>query len=124
MSPQLGIIEGFFGRPWSWTDRADAVRFLRPHGFSFYLYAPKADPWLRRRWQEPHPPAELDKLVEFREVCRAQNVRFGIGLTPFELHLHAGRGWQEALTARLASLAINSSRRATASRLSTGWPSR
>ena len=106
MSPQLGIIEGFFGRPWSWTDRADAVRFLRPHGFSFYLYAPKADPWLRRRWQEPHPPAELDKLVEFREVCRAQNVRFGIGLTPFELHLHAGRGWQEALTARLASLAV------------------
>ena len=106
MSPQLGIIEGFFGRPWSWADRADAVRFLRPHGFSFYLYAPKADPWLRRRWQEPHPPAELDKLVEFREVCRAQNVRFGIGLTPFELHLHAGRGWQEALTARLASLAV------------------
>ena len=106
MSPQLGSIEGFFGRPWSWTDRADAVRFLRPHGFSFYLYAPKADPWLRRRWQEPHPPAELDKLVEFREVCRAQNVRFGIGLTPFELHLHAGRGWQEALTARLASLAV------------------
>ena len=106
MSPQLGSIEGFFGRPWSWTDRADAVRFLRPHGFSFYLYAPKADPWLRRRWQEPHPPAELDKLVEFREVCRAQNVRFGIGLTPFELHLHAGRGWQEALTAPQASLAV------------------
>ena len=50
MIPELGIIEGFFGRPWSWTERADAVRFLRPHGYSFYLYAPKADSWLRRRW--------------------------------------------------------------------------
>ena len=104
MSPQLGIIEGFFGRPWSWTDRADAVRFLRPHGFSFYLYAPKADPWLRRRWQEPHSAAEMAALEEFREVCRARNVRFGIGLTPFELHLEGGRGWQEALAAKLAQL--------------------
>jgi hypothetical protein len=105
MTPALGIIEGFFGRPWTWAERADAVRFLRPHGYSFYLYAPKADAFLRRRWQEPHPAAEMAALAEFREVCRAQNVRFGIGLTPFELHLQPGRGWQEALAAKLAQLA-------------------
>src|SRR6202008_4021079 len=105
MTPPLGIIEGFFGRPWSWADRADAVRFLRPYGFSFYLYAPKADPWLRRRWREPHPAAEMEALAEFRDICRAENVRFGLGLSPFELHLPPGRGWQEALAARLALLA-------------------
>ena len=69
--PELGLIEGFFGRPWSWADRREAVRFLRPHGYSFYIYAPKADPWLRRRWQEPHPEPELAELAAFREVCRA-----------------------------------------------------
>lgn len=106
MSPPLGIIEGFFGRPWSWAERASAVRFLRPHGYTFYHYAPKADPWLRRRWQEPHPPAEMEALAGFRDVCRAENVRFGIGLTPFELHLHPGRSWQEALAAKLAQLAV------------------
>lgn len=106
MTPPLGIIEGFFGRPWSWNERAAAVGFLRPHGYTFYLYAPKADPYLRRRWQEPHPAAELEKLAEFRDVCRAQDVRFGIGLSPFELHLHQGRGWQEVLAARLAQLAV------------------
>jgi len=106
VTPPLGIIEGFFGRPWSWIDRAAAVRFLRPHGYSFYLYAPKADPWLRRRWQEPHPAAEMEKLAEFRDVCRAHHVRFGIGLSPFELHLHPGRGWQEVLAAKLAQLAV------------------
>lgn len=105
MTPSLGIIEGFFGRPWSWSDRADAVRFLRPHGYDFYLYAPKADAFLRRRWQEPHPAADMEALAEFRDVCRAQNVRFGIGLTPFELHLQPGRGWQEALRTKLAHLA-------------------
>ena len=106
MIPELGLIEGFFGRPWSWADRASAVRFLRPHGYSFYLYAPKADAYLRRRWQEPHPAAEMEALAEFRDVCRAQHVRFGIGLSPFELHLHPGRGWQEALAVKLAQLAI------------------
>ncbi len=106
MTPPLGLIEGFFGRPWSWAERAAAVRFLRPHGYSFYFYAPKADPWLRRRWQEPHPAAEMDALAEFRDLCRAQHVRFGIGLSPFELHLQQGRGWQEALAARLAQLAV------------------
>jgi hypothetical protein len=106
MSPELGIIEGFFGRPWSWAERASAVRFLRPHGYGFYLYAPKADPYLRRRWQEPHPPAEMEALAEFRDICRAQHVRFGLGLSPFELHLHPGRAWQDVLAARLAQLAL------------------
>lgn len=105
MSPPLGIIEGFFGRAWSWAERAEAVRFLRPHGYTFYLYAPKADAWLRKRWQEPHPDAEMAALAEFREVCRAQGVRFGVGLTPFELHLQSGRGWQAPLAAKLAQLA-------------------
>jgi hyaluronoglucosaminidase len=105
MIPPLGIIEGFFGKPWSWAERAAAVRFLRPHGYSFYLYAPKADPWLRRRWQEPHPATEMAALEEFRDTCRTLDVRFGIGLTPFELHLQAGRAWQEPLAAKLAQLA-------------------
>jgi hypothetical protein len=106
MIPELGLIEGFFGRPWSWSDRAAAVRFLAPHGYRFYLYAPKADACLRRRWQEPHPEAELAHLAAFREICRAEGVRFGIGLSPFELHLHPGRDWQDKLAAKLAHLAL------------------
>jgi len=105
VTPELGLIEGFFGRPWSWTDRREAVRFLAPHGFRFYLYAPKADAFLRRRWQEPYPEAELAELAAFRDACRAEGVRFGIGLSPFELHLHPERGWRDRLAAKLAELA-------------------
>lgn len=105
MTPELGLIEGFFGRPWSWADRREAVRFLAPHGYRFYLYAPKADAFLRRRWQEPYPEAELAELAAFRDACRAEGVRFGIGLSPFELHLHPERGWQDRLAAKLAELA-------------------
>jgi hyaluronoglucosaminidase len=104
VTPELGLIEGFFGRPWSWADRHEAVRFLAPSGFGFYLYAPKADPWLRRRWQEPYPEPELADLASLAETCRAAGVRFGVGLSPFELHLHPGSGWQAAMAAKLAEL--------------------
>ena len=61
---------------------------------------------LRKRWQEPHPEAELAALAALRESCRAEEVRFGIGLSPFELHLHPDRGWQDRLAAKLAALAV------------------
>jgi hyaluronoglucosaminidase len=54
---------------------------------------------------EPHPEAELEALARFRDLCRAEHVRFGIGLSPFELHLHPDRGWRDALAAKLARLA-------------------
>ena len=104
MTPELGLIEGFFGRPWRWPDRHEAVRFLAPHGYGFYLYAPKADAFLRRRWQESHPEAELAELAAFAETCRGENVRMGIGLSPFELHLHPEIHWQAPLARKLAEL--------------------
>lgn len=105
MTPELGILEGFFGLPWSWDERRGAVDFLAPHGFGFYLYAPKADAYLRKSWREAHPEEELAALAAFREHCRARSVRFGIGLSPFELHLHEGDGWRGALAAKLDRLA-------------------
>ncbi len=104
MIPELGLIEGFFGRPWSWGERAEAMRFLAPHHYRFYLYAPKADAFLRRAWREPYPEAELAGIAEFAASCREERVRFGIGLTPFELHLHSGNDWREPLAAKLAQL--------------------
>jgi hypothetical protein len=105
MIPELGLIEGFFGIAWSWDARRDAVQTLAPHGYRFFLYAPKADSYLRRRWQEPHPDAELQDLAAFAAFCRGHGVRFGIGLTPFELHLSPGEDWRSLVDSKLASLA-------------------
>jgi hypothetical protein len=100
----LGIIEGFFGRPWSWAARAETVRFLAPHGYRFFLYAPKADPYLRRRWREPYPQDELDALGRLAAICRAAGVRFGVGLTPYELHFDFNAEAKAALADKLAAL--------------------
>ena len=104
MTPELGIVEGFFGRPWSWTERADAVSFLGPRGYGFYLYAPKADAYLRRRWRDPYPEAELKALHAFGAACRAADVRFGVGLSPYELHFGFDTAAKVALSAKLAAL--------------------
>ncbi len=104
MTPELGIIEGFFGRPYAWEERAALVRALAPAGYGFYLYAPKADPHLRRRWREPYPDAELQALAAFAEVCRGAGVRFGVGLSPYELFLGFDAEAKAALAAKLAQL--------------------
>lgn len=104
MTPELGIIEGFFGRPYGWDERADMVRALAPAGYGFYLYAPKADAHLRRRWSEPYPGATLAALGDFAGVCRDAGVRFGVGLSPYELFLDFDGPAKEALAAKLAQL--------------------
>jgi hypothetical protein len=104
MTPELGIIEGFFGRPYSWDERADMVRALAPAGYGFYLYAPKADGYLRRRWREPYPDPELETLAAFARACRDAGVRFGVGLSPYELFMGFDEAAKDALATKLAQL--------------------
>ena len=104
MTPELGIIEGFFGRPYTWQERADMVRALAPAGYGFYLYAPKIDGHLRRRWREPYPDTELEALATFAQVCRDAGVRFGVGLSPYELFLNFDAAAKADLAAKLAQL--------------------
>ena len=84
--PQLGLIEGYYGRPWSWAERTATMTFLADHGYGFFLYAPKADPFLRRRWREPHPTDQAEALGEFARRCGDRGVDFGVGLSPFEIY--------------------------------------
>ena len=81
---RLGIIEGFFGKPWTWDERRAVVTILAPYGYEFYHYAPKGDPFLRRRWTEPHPQDEANEIKSFAKFCHDLGVKFGIGLSPFE----------------------------------------
>lgn len=101
MIPELGTIEGFYGRPWDWEARSAHVSALAPHGYRFFLYAPKADTFLRRRWSEPHRPEEADRLSDFAIHCRAEGVRFGVGLSPYELYLDFDEAAREALARKL-----------------------
>jgi hyaluronoglucosaminidase len=102
--PRLGIIEGFFGRPWSWDERRAVVERLAPHGYAFYHYAPKADPYLRRRWVEPHPLEEASQIKSFALFCRDLGVSFGVGLSPFEAFNDFNETLRSAFISRVEDL--------------------
>lgn len=103
-SPPLGVIEGFFGKPWTDAARLACAEFLRPRGFDFYVYAPKADRYLRRQWAEPFPDFELAQLGALSSEIRRRAVRFGIGLTPYNIHQNYDAGARAALRAKVAQL--------------------
>jgi hyaluronoglucosaminidase len=104
MTIDLGLIEGFYGKPWSWEARGETVAFLAPHGYRFYYYAPKADSFLRRRWRERHPPETEESLRRLSRHCRSLGVRFGVGLSPYEIYRSFDAETRQSLAAKLAQL--------------------
>ena len=100
----VGAIEGFYGRPWSPAERRRLVSDLADLGLDAYLYAPKADAHLRRRWSEPWPPAEAAALEALARHCETTGVAFGPGLSPFHLYADYGPAARRSLQARIRQL--------------------
>jgi hypothetical protein len=100
----LGIIEGYYGTPWSWEAREYVIRFLAAYDYRFYIYAPKADRHLRKKWREEHPAEITEQLTALSAKCRALGVRFGVGLSPFELYRSFDAQAQSDLARKLAWL--------------------
>jgi hyaluronoglucosaminidase len=101
---RLGIIEGFFGKPWTWDERRYVVETLAPFGYRFFHYAPKADAHLRRRWQEPHPLAEANEIKNFARFCSGLGVSFGVGLSPYEAFNDFNSELRDAFIGRVEDL--------------------
>ncbi|MDE6146307.1 MAG: beta-N-acetylglucosaminidase domain-containing protein, partial [Muribaculaceae bacterium] len=60
--PIRGVIEGFYGNPWSHEARISMFEFMGRHKMNEYTYGPKNDPYHRGSWATPYPAAE-GKLI-------------------------------------------------------------
>ncbi|MFE4570000.1 beta-N-acetylglucosaminidase domain-containing protein [Paenibacillus chitinolyticus] len=80
--PVRGVVEGFYGGPWSPDDRVNLIAFLGDHKMNTYLYAPKDDPYLRGRWREPYPEGELRHIRRYVDAAEKAGVRFVYALSP------------------------------------------
>ena len=103
-SVNAGIIEGFFGRPWEWSARHSAIDFLRDWGYRFYIYAPKADPYLRRQWREPIPEDTVRHLSGLSAYGATNGISIGVGLTPFEIYLNYDADAKAALRSKVRQI--------------------
>lgn len=77
-----GVVEGYYGRPWSGDARRDVIRFMGAHGLDTFVYGPKNDPYHRDRWRELYPADVLADFAETVRVARRAKVRFVVALSP------------------------------------------
>lgn len=80
--PLRGIVEGFYGKPWTQEQRIDMMAFCEAHGLNAYIYAPKDDPYHREKWREPYPESQIKKLAALIGEAQRHHVKFIFALSP------------------------------------------
>lgn len=74
-----GVLEGFYGRPWTWVERVEVSQYCAARGMTHYVYAPKDDPKQRHDWRVPYTDAELD---QFRRIATEGGLTLGCSVSP------------------------------------------
>jgi hypothetical protein len=77
-----GVVEGFYGTPWTHDARLEVMSFLAARGMNAYAYAPKDDARHRAEWRVPYGPAELARFRELAAHGAARGVQFGFAISP------------------------------------------
>lgn len=82
---KIGVIEGFFGPQWPSEARLSYAEFLSRYGGDFYIYAPKQDPYLRKKWREDWTQNYIDHLKSLVQHFHNHKIQIGVGFSPFGL---------------------------------------
>jgi protein O-GlcNAcase/histone acetyltransferase len=77
-----GVIEGFYGRPWTEAQRIEMMDWIKTSGMNLYVYAPKDDVKLRARWREPYTEAEMAALARLFAAAKARGLTMMAALAP------------------------------------------
>ena len=74
--PDRGIIEGFYGNPFSHKNRLDLFDFMGANKLNVFVYGPKDDPYHRSKWREPYPADETVRMQELVNAAHKNHVQF------------------------------------------------
>ncbi|MFF2327280.1 MULTISPECIES: beta-N-acetylglucosaminidase domain-containing protein [unclassified Streptomyces] len=77
-----GVIEGFYGTPWSHEARLDQLDYYGEHKMNIYVYSPKDDPYLRAKWRDAYPADRLAQIKELADRAVQRHVEFTYALSP------------------------------------------
>ena len=77
-----GIIEGFYGNPWSQRARLDMVDFAAKNRLNTIMYCPKDDPFQRTKWRDVRNDVERERLLGFITRCLDRDVHPMVGVSP------------------------------------------
>lgn len=77
-----GVVEGFYGTPWSHEARLRQFDFYGRNKMNVYIYGPKDDPYHRDHWRQPYPEEETRRIQELNEHARSRGVNFYWAIHP------------------------------------------
>ena len=84
-----GVVEGFYGTPWSHAVRVSLIDYYGKYKMNSYLYGPKDDPYhsslaakkdgddsVKAGWREPYPEKEAKNIKDLVETSNRNRVDF------------------------------------------------
>src|SRR5437870_13015545 len=77
-----GVVEGFYGRPWSAAQRRQLFAWMKSWGMNTYLYAPKDDLKHRLLWRELYSADEAGEVHKLIRHGDGNGVRFIYAIAP------------------------------------------
>lgn len=78
-----GVVEGFYGTPWSHEVRMSLIDFYGKFKMNSYLYGPKDDPYHScPNWRLPYPEKEAANIKELIQACNRNRVDFVWAIHP------------------------------------------
>jgi len=81
--PFRGVVEGFYGTPWSQEARMSQLAFYGRNKLNVYIYGPKDDPYHSTPlWRQPYPAKEAAQLQQLVEFAKSQGVNFYWAIHP------------------------------------------
>ncbi len=101
---ERGVVEGFYGTPWTQQDRLEVLRFEGAHSMNVYYYAPKDDPYHRKLWRQDYPPEDLHRLGELVDAAHHNFVDFCFAISPSLTMAYLSEPDFHVLTNKLASV--------------------
>lgn len=106
--PYRGVIEGYYGVPWSMEARRSQLEFYGRNKMNVYIYAPKDDPYHHGRGcYEPYPPEKAQELRQLVDYARKNHVRLVWTIHPANTvrwEVDEGRSQLEALCRKLEAM--------------------
>ncbi|KAM6941379.1 protein O-GlcNAcase [Lycodopsis pacificus] len=77
-----GVVEGFYGRPWTMEQRTELFKREQKWGLNTYFYAPKNDYKHRMYWRDLYSAEEAGQLTALISAAKQHDVEFIYAISP------------------------------------------
>ena len=96
--PYRGVVEGYYGIPWSAEARRSLFAFFGRNKMNTYIYAPKDDPYHHGQGcYQPYPQEKAEEIRNLVQEARKHHVRFVWAIHPSDTVHWAQQNGEEQL---------------------------